>query len=234
MPLSQKDRYLNAGNSSGFFLFRIARSSRALTLLVVLFLEIILQPLGGNFPTLSLLVQIGIIFAVVFMVADNRTHLITGLVLGIPSIIILIATKKSGYTNATWFAYLLILTLYLHVIRLMIMNIFNAKKVTLETISLAMCTYVLLGTLWTLMYIPLAVLDPNAFSFNIDNATSSQYDQLNYFSFVTLTTLGYGDILPLSPLARSLAILEALTGTLFLAVLISRLVGSYSSNHRDQ
>ena len=52
---------------------------------------------------------------------------------------------------------------------------------------------------------------------------------MTYFSYVTLTTLGYGDIVPISPLARSLAVLEALTGVLFLAVLISRLVGSYRS-----
>jgi voltage-gated potassium channel Kch len=50
-----------------------------------------------------------------------------------------------------------------------------------------------------------------------------------YFSFITLTTVGYGDITPVSPIARMLAVMEAMTGTLFLGVLIARLVSLYSA-----
>ncbi len=154
----------------------------------------------------------------------------SGLGLGIPATILLIVSHGSGYTNITWTAYLLTLALYFHVIRLMMMQIFKAVIITTETIVLAMCTYILLGTLWALLYIPVAVLIPDSFVFNAVPDSASLMDQLNYFSFVTLTTLGYGDILPVASIARSLAILESITGTLFIAVLISRLVGSYSSN----
>ena len=201
---------------------------------MALFLEIILQPISDSFPQLTLILQLGIILAAIFMVADSKDHFIAGLALGIPAIILLIANKDNSYNNATWVAYGLILGLYLHVIRLMMMQIFRAVKVTMETITLAMCTFVLLGTLWSLLYIPVAVFDPNAFAFPSNSSVTSLYDQLSYFSFVTLTTLGYGDIQPLSQWARSLAILESLTGTLFMAVLISRLVGSYSSSRRSQ
>jgi hypothetical protein len=51
-----------------------------------------------------------------------------------------------------------------------------------------------------------------------------------YFSFSTLTTVGFGDITPMSKIARTLAVMEAVTGTLYLAILISRLVGMYSPN----
>ncbi len=223
---------MNAGRGSGFILSRIAKSSRAMTLLMALFLQIILQPLDQSFPFLSLLLQLALIFAIFFMVADCRAHLIIGLSLGIPASILLIIVRGDAYTNITWAAYLLILALYLHVIRLMMIQIFNAVKITVETIVLAMCTYVLLGTLWSLLYIPVAVLIPDSFVFNGVTDGASMYSQLSYFSFVTLTTLGYGDILPVASIARSLAILEAVTGTLFIAVLISRLVGSYSSNRR--
>ena len=50
-----------------------------------------------------------------------------------------------------------------------------------------------------------------------------------YFSFITLTTVGYGDIAPVAKVARMLAVMEAITGVLYMAVLISRLVGAYSS-----
>ena len=55
------------------------------------------------------------------------------------------------------------------------------------------------------------------------------WDQLLYFSFTTLTTLGYGDIAPLSPIARIWTVFEAIFGTLFLAILIARLVGLYKA-----
>jgi len=85
---------------------------------------------------------------------------------------------------------------------------------------------VLIGSIFTIFYVPVVVFDPQAFSQPIIQNSSSPGSILTYFSFVTLTTLGYGDISPVSPIARSIAILEALTGTLFLAVLISRLVGA--------
>ncbi len=232
MPTSQTDQHLHSRGESGFFLFRIARGNRALALLMALFLQIILQPLDQGFPVLSLILQLGLIFSAIFMVADSRPHLVIALLLGIPASIILILFSRGEYTVMTWVAYTLILFLYLHVIRLMMDQIFKAEVVTLDTIGLAMSTYLLLGILWTLFYIPLAVMRPDAFLFNVTSPGTPLQDSLFYFSFVTLTTLGYGDIVPVSPLARSLAILEALTGVLFLAVLISRLVGSYNSNRR--
>ena len=233
MTQSQEKSYLNSAHANRFILFRIARGSKAFTLLGAMFLQIILQPLDHGFPLLSLILQLSLIFAIIFMVADSRLHLMTGLILGIPASLLLIFSERNGYTTITWIAYSLILFLYLHVLRLMMMQIFQTKKITLETIALAMCTYVLLGNLWTILYIPVAAFSPGAFVLNTAAGAAPIFDQLSYFSFVTLTTLGYGDVLPVAPLARSLAVLEALTGTLFLAVLISRLVGSYSSERRD-
>ena len=204
-----------------------------MVLLLALLLQIILLPLNQPFPSLSLLLQLGIIFSAIFMVADSRQHMLIGLGLGLPASSILIFTTRQQYGNLTWLAFFLILLLYLHVIRLMLLHVFNTKKITYNTIALALCIYILLGTLWTLFYIPLAMIDGNAFLFNVLNEGVSLPDNLFYFSFVTLTTLGYGDIVPVSPLARSLAILEALTGVLFLAVLISRLVGSYNSSRQN-
>jgi ion channel len=86
--------------------------------------------------------------------------------------------------------------------------------------------YMLIGLTWAGMYEIIHGVWPGAFRFSepvperrIDLATS-----LAYFSFVTLTTMGYGDITPLHPVARSAAILEALVGQLFPAILIARLV----------
>lgn len=234
MTDSQTDTYLKAGAKSQLLLYRINHGNRAWVLLLALFLQIVLLPLDASFPILSLLLQLGIIFSAIFMVADTKQHLLIGMGFGLPSSLILIFTTRQEYGTLTWIAFTLILFLYLHVIRLMLIRVFKAKKVTLNTIALALCTYVLLGTLWTLFYIPLVAMDHDAFVFNEASAGIPIMDSLHYFSFVTLTTLGYGDIVPVAPMARSLAIMEALTGVLFLAVLISRLVGSYSSDRREE
>jgi hypothetical protein len=101
-----------------------------------------------------------------------------------------------------------------------------------ERIEAALATYLLLGFIWSQAYAILHLVEPGAFRFPeeavpVDPRSlvlASQHRFL-YFSFVTLTTLGYGDITPVMPLARSLAVLEAVAGQLFLAVTIARLVG---------
>lgn len=77
----------------------------------------------------------------------------------------------------------------------------------------------------------LGQLTPDSFQFVMTDNSRRAMDDSNafYFSFSTLTTLGFGDITPVSRVARTLAIMEAATGTLYLAILISRLVGRYSS-----
>ncbi len=234
MPNSQADSYIKGRVKSPLFIYRYTHGSRAMILLAALLLQIGLQPLDLYFPILSLIMQLGIIVSAIFMVSDSRGHLLLGLGFGLPPSLILIFTTRQEMGNLTWVAYGMILILYLHTIRLMLLQVFKAKKVTINTIALALCIYVLLGFLWTLFYIPLAALNPDAFLFNVVHEGMPMQDNLQYFSFVTLTTLGYGDIVPVAPLARSLAILEAITGVLFLAVLISRLVGSYNSDRRSQ
>ncbi|HET6898706.1 MAG TPA: potassium channel family protein [Vicinamibacteria bacterium] len=98
----------------------------------------------------------------------------------------------------------------------------RAGPVTFHRIQGAIAAYVLLGMIWAYAYALLALLRPGAFSGAV-NPTDGPRAWF-YFSFVTLTTVGYGDVLPVHPVARSLAILEAVTGPLYLAILVARLV----------
>jgi hypothetical protein len=210
-------------------LFAIAGRNRALVLLLALVAQILLTSLDiGNYLLPGLLRAVVVIGTVV-VAADSRRHLQLGLVLGVPSLVLAVVTDYVPFGIVDWIGYGFTVALFVFIIRLMLQKIFRAQVVTLDTIGYALCTYVLLGTLWTLFYAPLAVVNPDAFSQPVADPDGHAGASLIYFSFVTLTTLGYGDISPVSPLARSLAILQALTGTLFLAVLISRLVGAYGS-----
>ena len=110
--------------------------------------------------------------------------------------------------------------------------ILRAPRVNSEVMCAGISVYLLLGLAWTLGYLLVATLadaQHPAFVFNAGPATMTSFNAF-YFSFVTLTTVGYGDITPVSNVARALAALEAMTGTLFVAVLISRLVALYSAH----
>jgi hypothetical protein len=98
----------------------------------------------------------------------------------------------------------------------------RSGPITFHRIQGAVAAYLLLGIIWAHAYSLVSLLGPGAFSGPVGPADGP--GAFIYFSFVTLTTVGYGDVLPVHPVARSLAILEAVTGPLYLAILIARLV----------
>jgi len=99
----------------------------------------------------------------------------------------------------------------------------------------AICVYLMLGVIWALCYALLEAMVPGSFEGLSEHAASSSWNpDWVYFSFVTLTTLGYGDILPQTYSARSLSFFEAIVGQFYLAVLVAGLVGAYLSEKQGQ
>jgi hypothetical protein len=109
--------------------------------------------------------------------------------------------------------------------------IFVARRVDSEVMCAGVANYLVLGLLWTLAYTVVGDVVPGAFVVSAGPAVGERIEGFNalYFSFITLSTVGYGDIVPAAPVARMLAMTEAVTGTFYLALLISRLVAMYSS-----
>lgn len=110
---------------------------------------------------------------------------------------------------------------------MVILQVFQAGRVTAHQIRGAIVVYLLLGGAWSLLYHIAALTLPNAFHFPAGLAVGDPETLqrvLTYFSFVTLTTTGYGDITPTHPLTRTLAMFEALTGQLYLVITLARLV----------
>jgi len=115
-----------------------------------------------------------------------------------------------------------ILLLY---VRIVLLVMFRQGPVTWSRIQGGICAYLLLGMAWASAFDLVEQLHPGSFHFvseptNVDQLTA----KLVYFSFATLTTVGFGDVLPIHPFARSLAIAEAIVGQLFPAILIGTLV----------
>ena len=107
----------------------------------------------------------------------------------------------------------------------------HAPVVNVEVLCASIAAYLMLGLTWTVAYWLVDQLTPGgAFSFNTERGGHSMNGFTGfYFSFITLSTVGYGDITPVSQAARWLAAMEAMTGSLYVAVLIARLVSLYST-----
>ena len=110
--------------------------------------------------------------------------------------------------------------------------ILRAPRVNTEVLCAGIAGYLMIGMLWIVAYLLVAKAAPDSFSINAGPAGQHSMDGFTafYFSFATLTTIGYGDIVPISNAARMLAVMEAVTGMFYVATLISRLVALHTSN----
>ncbi|MEM6613220.1 MAG: ion channel [Cyanobacteria bacterium P01_C01_bin.72] len=138
---------------------------------------------------------------------------------------------STSWTVAFSFFIQSIYIIYLTVAILLIArDIFLSETVSVDTIRGSICLYLLIGFVWGLMYSIVASINPQAFSQPL--ILEEPFGEAFYFSFTTLTTLGYGDILPVSPLARVLTNIEAIIGQLYPSILIAILVSDYLAQRK--
>ncbi len=162
-----------------------------------------LRGTGRLFHASIFLVVAGIVLSVLSVASDNDTlHLISQL---------------------TLFVFLILAT-------------FNAMRqvavgndINPNRIVGAICIYLLLGVMWSIAYSVLEYLQPGSFKGLTELAMPAWNPDWIYFSFVTITTLGYGDIAPLMQTVRSLSFAEAIVGQFYIAVLVAGLVSAYIS-----
>lgn len=202
-----------------------AQTNRELTLMLSTIAFTALIPLSEDFPLLKSIAEIVTIVAAVAVCATSRRTFVIAMMLGVPAAVLsaldtsrfaLSATAVSGFAFET--------ALWLYVAVLMLARIFRTRVVTRETLYLAVSSYMALGFVWSIAYVVVELASRGSFTFPAASSAPA-WANLYYFSFVTLTTLGYGDVVPIGSAARSLAILEAIAGQMFLGMLIARLVG---------
>jgi hypothetical protein len=107
------------------------------------------------------------------------------------------------------------------------LQVFRVGKTTVDSIAGAVCVYFMVALTFASQYMLIETL--YAGSFRLPEQEAADWSAMIHFSFTALTTVGYGDITPVSPQVRSLAGLESATGVLYTAILVARLVGSYMS-----
>jgi len=171
-----------------------------------------------------------LISAVYAVSRDNKRNFLISLVMFAPTALFLWADQfvDNRFVDILGFMFMIAFTFF--TVFCILSYILKEKKVTGNILAGAASIYLLLGISWSLLYAFLEFLKPGSFIISkhiIKDMTEMGWSTFNYYSFVTLTTLGYGDITPATMHAQSLAILEAAAGVLFTALLISRLVGMY-------
>ena len=204
---------------------------RFLTLLVLILAMLIVAPLAEEFVRLRMLMDIfwtAIFIAIIYAVSHKKHHILIALLLALPMLgsiwskhfVELSAVLVVGaLCGAAFFVFAIIQILIF---------IYSQKEVTRDLIVGAAIVYLLMALAWAFIYGAVESLHPGSFSIpEIQGITTSRH--FLYYSFVTITTLGYGDITPVTSLARSLCILEAVIGQLYLVVQVAWLVGVHVS-----
>jgi len=202
------------------------------SLLVMVFFTIFLIPL---FPItahriLYNLSFTAIFFMAIFSVQTKRRFILWGAI---------VATVTEWMASYLDLLYLLEISYFVNVIFFslvvgkMIYEIARSKVVNVRVIVEAINCYLLIGFIFSLLVTFVVLFDPDAFKFtwinNLNWDKVSHFSEYLYYTFVTFTTLGYGDVVPQIPAARSLAILISITGQIYIAIIIALLVGKFAS-----
>jgi Ion channel len=169
----------------------------------------------------------------IYAVSSRRVQWVTAVLLAIPAGFlnaVYAMHPREGIAIPTW---LCTIAFLLYALVSLLRSVIRAREITADTIYGALTVYVLIGLVWGVCYILLVTTQPNAIAIDPTRHSSTSMDWFDcmFYSFVTLTTLGYGDMVPVTGPARSLSILEAICGIMYVAILVARLVGLYASTN---
>jgi voltage-gated potassium channel len=206
---------------------------RHLALLICILLVFVFTPFAVTFRHGILVLNIiaaAVLVAGSYALSERRHLFVIAIVLSAVSVI--------GTALLIWFhqhwaelvSYICIIVLIAFFSITILGYVFSSGRVTMDRIFAAICVYMLIGFAWSFAYALLDEIAPGSFVAVTETSRNDyvgRVQQLRYFSFMTLTTVGYGDVVPRSPAARTMASLEAVMGQIYLAVLVARLVGLY-------
>jgi len=172
-------------------------------------------------------------------VAKRKRHVLVGLAIAIPAVTM--SVLDLAVPNERWDPprHALQTAFFAYTAVMILRDVLRHERVTAEKIRGAVCVYLLMGGTWAFGYLTVLRVDPGAIGFTaqaaagVTSGTRLWIGDVLYFSFITLTSTGYGDIVPLSALARWMAQLEATAGQLYIAILVARLVGLHIAHSEE-
>lgn len=202
------------------------------TLLVLLGLGSWLNERWEAVPVFLLLLTL-VLLSSIFRLSLSRRQAWLGATLGVPAIVSLWLREFVNDIRLSEVALAFVTLFMAYTAATILIHVLTEAQITMDTLSEAFSVFLLMGFSWACVYGLLYLQAPGVFrlpdeisTVGVSGLTADvPIDVMIYFSFVTLTTVGYGDVLPVASLARGMAVLEMVVGHFYLAILIGRLVG---------
>jgi voltage-gated potassium channel len=174
-----------------------------------------------------------VLLAAIQLLCFERHQRLFVLLLGIPTIFLCVGghalsgTARSTSESMLFMGHLCAVLFLFGSVALIVRSLFVARTLTLDSIFGAICGYLFLGLAWAMLWLMIETFRPASFQVSAllrGEGEPLQPFVLMYYSFVTLTTVGYGDVTPISPTTRTLAWIEAMSGQFYLAIIVAGLV----------
>jgi len=212
-------------------------AQRCFCLFFALLLLIVVAPslantVGGRIAANG--INLLILLTAIAAVGRSRLSFVIGVLLALPTVAFQVLGLDASETYYLSLSWMFGGAFYFAVIIYLLNYVFSREVMSADKLYGAAAAYLMLGLVWVYLYLLTQYFFPGSFSTGSGSAPLLQAVDLIYFSFTVLTTTGFGDIVPALPLARSLVVLEQVTGTLFVAILIARLAGLYPSEEEKK
>lgn len=216
-----------------------AENTNFLYLLVALLMLLIAVPLADELELVSAPAVRGIVFSMLLLVGiwslkGGGRYFDIGMAFVIAGVILNVISVN---TDSSFFQYTSLLGLIgfmLVAITYTLRQVATGTNINANRLIGAICVYLLLGVIWAMTYTLIELLTPGSFSGFSPMREAGWDSEWLYFSFVTMTTLGYGDVLPVSAIARAFAYLQAVFGQFYVAMLVAGLVSAYISGRQSR
>jgi voltage-gated potassium channel len=219
----------------GHITFLGIRIGRFLFLFISIILMMVLRPILGGLVPLTILTDIlfaAVLISGIWAVGQKRGFFLTSLLIALPALVLGWVTHCAKLPFIGILSRVFLTIFFVVVVVSLLSHIRRAKEVTADLIMGAASTYFLIGLFWAFIFFFIETVSPG--SFRLEGSPADMESQLIYYSFVTLTTVGYGDVIPTSMIARSYSVLEAVIGQLYLTVLVAGLVGLHISHSTER
>jgi len=208
-----------------------ARAMQFHYLLASLILLLVVYPYvvaGPNGPVALTVLSSIILITGVYAVSYRRRQVVIAVLLAVPAFLLAWLYLVTGTPALNSAGSIFTLLFYAFTALIVLSRVLTTKAITTDTVYGAVSVYLLMGLTWATAYSLVETIHPGSFTADPGHSPDGTFalPEFIYFSFVTLATLGYGDITPITNQARSLALLEAVSGTIYIAVLIARLVAA--------
>jgi ion channel len=228
MPASQPTGLLSQKQQRGKFFYLFFTQ----ILLITLF-PYLAKP---GLPTILLrLLSAASFLAAVYAVSERRSQRITASILVVPTVVLNLASALRPGLQIAVPAMIATLLFMAFTLVSLLRAVLRSETISSDTIYGALSVYLLMAFAWGVAYLLLETLHPGALSLDSVRHPNHKidWDDCMFYSFVTITSTGYGDMVPVTAQGRSLSVLEAVSGMMYVAVLIARLVGIYSATNRS-